>query len=320
MISKLRRRRDSRFALIAASLALVPAAAAGASVDGEATVVFAMPDAGARLRPPARSPLLKAGLDALSRRWTSAGHARIRDGLPENSLDQHILAWAIAMRGRQGRAERRHRPRSLMLPDWPGMTTLRRNSERAFYRENPDAKRVIASSATARRRRSKASSCLPARMRRSVGSRDARAVLSPFWRTEKLEAPEEQRIIKEFGAILQAADHRARMERMLYAERVNSAERVAKLAGAEPLAKAWTAVIRGEKTAPALLKAVPAEQRSAGYCFRRSQAICAGRKKFAEAAASHAEGADRSCVRRRCRRVVARAARAVARTRRPGAT
>ena len=45
-----------------------------------------------------------------------------------------------------------------------------------------------------------------------------------------------QRIIKEFGAILLPEDHRARMEGMLYAERVNSADRVAEFAGAEPLA------------------------------------------------------------------------------------
>ena len=80
---------------------------------------------------------------------------------------------------------------------------------------------------------------------------------------------------------------------MLYAERVNSAERVAKLAGAEELAKAWTAVIRGAKDAPALLKAVPAAQRAAGYAFAEAKLLRRS-KKFSEAAAGHAEGADRS--------------------------
>src|SRR5690606_14272541 len=79
-------------------------------------------------------------------------------------------------------------------------------------------------------------------------------------------------------------DHRARMEGMLYAERVNSADRVAELAGAEPLAKAWTAVIRGAKEAPALLKAVPADMRSAGYYFAEARYL-RRKNKFAEAAA-----------------------------------
>ena len=281
MISKLRRRRDSRFALIAASLALVPAAAAGASADGEATVVFAMPDAGT-IAASGEIALLKAGLDAIEA--MDIGRARrIRDRLPENNLDRHILAWAIAFDGGRDVPSGDIARAALMLPDWPGMTRLRRNGERAFYRENPDAKRVISVFGDSRPQ-TLDGVILLARSHASLGRiADARAVLAPFWRTIKLEAPEEQRIIKEFSAILQAEDHRARMERMLYAERVNAAERVAKLAGAEPLAKAWTAVIRGEKTAPALLKAVPAEMRSAGYYFAEARYL-RRKEKFAEAA------------------------------------
>ena len=163
------------------------------------------------------------------------------------------------------------------------MTRLRRNSERAFYRESPDAKRVISVFGDSRPQ-TLDGVILLARAHASLGQvRNARAVLAPFWRTAKLEASEEQRIIKEFGVILQPEDHHARMERMLYAERVNSADRVAKLAGAEPLAKAWTAVIRGEKTVPALLKAVPAGMRSAGYYFAEARYL-RRKKKFAEAA------------------------------------
>ena len=45
-------------------------------------------------------------------------------------------------------------------------------------------------------------------------------MLSPFWRTEMLDAGEEAAIIKEFGGLIPTADHRLRMERMLYADRV----------------------------------------------------------------------------------------------------
>ena len=92
------------------------------------------------------------------------------------------------------------------------------------------------------------------------------------------------RIIKEFGELLTTADHRSRMERMLYADRVNSADRVAELAGAKPLAEAWAAVIRNDKAAAKLLAAVPAEQRSAGYAFAEARYL-RRHKKFSEAAA-----------------------------------
>ena len=106
MISKQRRRRDSRFALIAASLALVPATAAGASVEKDATVAFADPGCGCD---PASGEiaLLKAGLDAIEA-MDIGGARRIRDRLPEKSIDRHILAWALAFERRP--TEHRHRP------------------------------------------------------------------------------------------------------------------------------------------------------------------------------------------------------------------
>ena len=79
MISKLRRMRKNRLALIAASLVLTPAAATGASVDSQITAGIVLPDRtidgmgdAERLddRTPDRSlahiVTLKSGLDALS--------------------------------------------------------------------------------------------------------------------------------------------------------------------------------------------------------------------------------------------------------------
>ncbi len=282
MISKLRRRRDSRFALIAASLALVPASAASAGADKDPTVVLTVPDAGA-IAAAGEIALLKAGLDAIEA--MDIGRARrIRDRLPETSIDRHILAWAIAFDGGRDVQSLDIAYAALRLPDWPGVSRLRRNGERALYRENPDAKKVIGIFGDSSPR-TLDGVILLARAHASLGQvKDARAVLAPYWRTAKLEAPEEQRVIKEFGAILQAEDHRARMEGMLYAERIASADRVAELAGAEPLSKAWAAVIRGEKNAPALLKAVPKEMRSAGYYFAEAKYL-RRKSKFAEAAA-----------------------------------
>jgi soluble lytic murein transglycosylase len=74
------------------------------------------------------------------------------------------------------------------------------------------------------------------------------------------------------------------MERMFYADRVNSANRVAALADATELAAAWSAVIRGDGNAGKLLDAVPTAQRSPGYLFAKAEYL-RKRKKYAEAAA-----------------------------------
>lgn len=286
MISKLRHRRNSRFALIAAAFALAPAAAIGASIDGQTTAAIVLLDRTVDRMPDrslAHITKLKDGLDALSRGEANAARA-IRDSFPRTSLEHRVLAWAIAMRGGRDVPSTEIAAASTMLKIWPGAKTLRRNSERALYREKPEPREAIAAFGS-NKPETLEGVILLARAHAALGQiREARAVLSPFWRTEKLEPSEEARIIKEFGVILQVSDHRARMERMLYAERINSAERVAELAGAEDLAKAWAAVIRGEKKAEALLKAVPAAQRSAGYAFAEEK-LLRRKKKFAEAAA-----------------------------------
>jgi soluble lytic murein transglycosylase len=117
----------------------------------------------------------------------------------------------------------------------------------------------------------------------SGGIDKARAVLSPFWRSQKLEAGDEAAIIKEFGGIIPAADHRFRMEAMLYAGRQRSAGRVAALAGAKELADAWAAVLGGDPNAGKLLDAVPASERSAGYLFAKAKYLHR-KKDFAGAA------------------------------------
>ena len=116
---------------------------------------------------------------------------------------------------------------------------------------------------------------------------------------EKLEARDEAAIIKRFGKVLSSADHRFRMERMLYAERPKSAQRVAGLAGAKQLADAWSAVLGGDKNARKLLDAVPAAQRSAGYLFAEAKYLRRTEKKFSEAAAVMLKApGDKRCPRR----------------------
>ena len=224
---------------------------------------------------------LKSGLEALEA--GEIGEVRdIRDSLPERSLDRHILTWAIAVKG-GGLTTSSDIAAAHELPDWPGKDALRRQGERALYREKPDPAVVIRGFADTPPQTSEGVILL-ARSHIALGDRDAaRAVLSPLWRTEKLAPRRELAIIKEFGELIPAADHRARMERMLYSDRINSAKRVAKLAGAESLADAWAAVIRGERNAGKLLEKVPANQRSAGWFFAKAKYL-RRQEKFAEAA------------------------------------
>jgi soluble lytic murein transglycosylase len=282
-------RRPRLFALLGATLALMPAAAIGGGVDVQTTSAVPIPALAYQGRPDApASPstdvaVLKSGLDRLAANDIT-GARQVREALPANSLDRHILAWAIALYGGDQVPSGDIADAAQMLPNWPGTIALRKNSERALYRENPSPQ-VVVQAFKGSQPLTPEGVIILARSYVALGNaKAARSVLSPFWRTERLEAKDEATIIKEFGALIPAADHRFRMERMFYADRPSSALRVAALAAAQPLAHAWAAPGRGDKNAAKLLKAVPAAQRQAGYFFAEAEYL-RKQQKFADAAA-----------------------------------
>ena len=285
MIRSRRTLRKNPFAIIAASLVLAPAATASEQLDSVKTAAIVLPfRIGDRVpdRSLAHITRLKVGLEALSRGEVLTARD-IRDTFPVTSLEYRILMWAIAVRGGRDVPGSEIEAASAMFRNWAGATSLRRNSERAFVREKPEPPAVIEAFRETPPETLEGIILL-ARSHVALGQiHAARAVVSPLWRMETLEPADELRLLKEFSAIIPAADHRARMERMLYAERITAAQRVADLADAEPLAKAWAAVIRGERNAAALLKAVPPEMRSAGYFFAEAKYL-RRKEKFAEAA------------------------------------
>lgn len=277
-------RRLYRFAILGAIVVLAPAIAIGSGVDKRLSGALPMFPVPSKQDLPAFNPLqLKIGLDALATKDFDGARAA-RDNLPVSSLDHHILAWAIALYGGDRVPSGEIAAAAELLPGWPGMATLRRNSERALVRENPGADIVVKAFGGSQPQTAEGIIALSRAYVAKGDVKAAQSVLSPFWRTEKLEAKDETAIINEFGPIIPTADHRYRMERMFYADRVGSAQRVAMLAGAKELADAWAAASEGDKNTPKLLAAVPAEQRSAGYIFAEAEYL-RKRKKFGDAAA-----------------------------------
>lgn len=279
--------RPYRAVFLGAFLAMSTAIASGSSLDQQTTSALPFASVG---KPDAMRAAfgnidgLKGGLDALSSGNLAQARA-IRDSLPETALDRHILMWAIAINGGDQVPSGEIAAAAQALPSWPGLANLRRNSERAMARENPSAD-IVVSAFGGSEPQTIEGAILLARAQLQLGDgKAALATLRPYWRAEKLDADKEATIIKEFGSLIPAADHRLRMERMLYADRVESAQRVAVLAGAKPLADAWGAVIKGDKKAAALLDAVPAKQRAAGYIYAKARYL-RKEQKFTEAAAA----------------------------------
>ena len=225
---------------------------------------------------------LKAGLDALTAKNIAAAEAVLRS-LPQDSLDRHILAWAIALTGGDEVSSGEIEATAKMLPDWPGMAALRRNAEKALLREAP-APQIVIKAFGGTPPQTAEGAIILARSYMAMGDRkSAESVIVPFWRAARLEPKDEEAILSEFGFLIPQSVERYRMERMLYEGRTRSAARVASLAGAKQLADAWIAVAKDGKDAGRLLKAVPGSQRDAGFLFAEIRHL--RRNKDFEAAA-----------------------------------
>lgn len=219
--------------------------------------------------PAAITGSLKSGLDALSDGDTNRARA-IRNGMSKDSLDQHILAWAIAVSGAKGVPSVEIATAAHTLKGWPGLSGLRRHSERALYREAPSPKQIIAAFGDTQPETTEGAIALTRAYLATGKKKQAAKVIARVWRSNALDKKAESQILKEFPKLLTRADHRRRMNMLLYRDRVTQADRLDDLANAQSLFKARAAVIRKNKNASALIKAVhPSWHDDPSYLFAR---------------------------------------------------
>ncbi len=217
--------------------------------------------------PAAIGGTLKSGLDALSSRDTASAIA-FRNGMPRGSLDRQILTWSIATSGLDGVPSAEIATAATDLRGWPGTSVLRRNSERALFKENPTPATVIATFGNTRPQTTEGMILL-ARSYVSTGNAGkARELLSPWWTTQRLSADDEQKILKEFSGVLTREDHQRRILRSLYNDRMQSAKLLAGPAQAQSLYNAFAAVAqKSPNAAEAIADVDRTWQGNAAYQF-----------------------------------------------------
>jgi len=220
-------------------------------------------------RLPQANPVLKAGLDALAAR-DAATALSARDSLPPGSLDRHILTWAIAVSGQAGVPSSEIAAAQRELKGWPGLKTLRAHSERALARERPPAEEVLSAFGTTLPETAEGAMALARALLATGDTARTGEVLRAFWLKEPLSKGLETAVLDRFGDLLTPADHKARMEMLLYRDRVDQAARFGDLGKAQSLFRAWAAVIRKAKNADALITAVDASwHKDPAYAFLR---------------------------------------------------
>ena len=148
-------------------------------------------------------------------------------------------------------------------PGWPGIVQFRRKAEAALW-QNPASDAQIRAFFSAQKPVSAKGKLAYARAALAQGDRAlAQQLVRDAWRNDSFSADMEKRTLDAFGSLLTGGDHKARMDRRLYAENIDEGMRAAQRLGAAQvaIAKARAAIVNKSSNAKALLDAVPAEAR-----------------------------------------------------------
>ncbi len=219
----------------------------------EAPAPIARPDPGVVLD----SAGLKLALEALSN-GDPAGATIAAYALP-NPIDIKIVDWLVATSGDKQVSSDRIADVRKKLPDWPGQGLLRLRYEQAIVRENPSAADVVRALGGTEPMTDEATILLGQSYLATGHDDEAAKLIRAFWRTQDLSESQEKTILSDFSGQLTAADHKARMDRLLYDESSDAALRTAQLLDADQqaLAKAVVAVISDSSDALKTLDALP---------------------------------------------------------------
>lgn len=173
--------------------------------------------------------------------------------------------------------------------DWPAISLIRRKAEEALINERASTAQISSFFAGKRPVSAFGKYALATVLKAQGHDADAASLIRDAWRNDSFGADLENKILDSFS--LGRADHRARMERLLFKESYEGALRSAKRAGADyvALAKARMAIGRKASNAAALIRAIPASLHAdSSYIFARAQNL--RRSDQATAAAESLQG------------------------------
>jgi soluble lytic murein transglycosylase len=197
-----------------------------------------------------------------------------------------LAEWIILRSDDNGASVERYRAFLSANPSWPSQTFLRRRGEAALWDDHRDDATVWTwfenDSPVSAKGRFALARAMIARGDRA----NAERLVREAWRNDSISEDTENTALDLFGALLTAADQKARMDLMLYGSEHDAALRAAKRLGSGEvaLAKARIAAYRKASNTRALLDAVPHELHGdAGYIFSKIQ-LLRREEKFAEAA------------------------------------
>lgn len=200
---------------------------------------------------------------ALVRKGRSAEASALQSGV-RDSAARKLIEWTVLRSDDNEATSARYRAFVEENPNWATVRMFRRRAENQMWSERPSAEAVRAFFARSAPTSAKGRFTL-ARALLAQGDRSAAAALvRETWRHDEFGADLESQVLETFGEMITRADHKARMDRRLYADDTEAGLRAAKRLGPteQAIAKARGALNSREDKAAALFDALPQDARS----------------------------------------------------------
>lgn len=197
-----------------------------------------------------------------------------------------LAEWVILRSESNGVSVERYRNFISANPSWPSQTFMRRRLEAALWDDRREESAAWSWFENESPLSAKGRFVLARAMLARGDRANAERLVREAWRSDAMSEETENNALDQFGALITASDHKARMDSLLYGSEHEAAMRAAKRLGAGyvALAKARIASYKKAPNTRALLEAVPRELHSdPGFLFSKIQ-LLRREEKFSDAA------------------------------------
>jgi soluble lytic murein transglycosylase len=228
--------------------------------------------------------LVKSAVDSL--RGGDADKATRVQATISDPVARKLVEWIILRSDHNGAGSARYAAFIAANPSWPSLAMFRRRAEALLWAENVKPSQVLSFFNGLPPQSAKGRLVLARALLAQGDSAGARAQVREAWRNDPMPAELEKQLLESYSEFLSRADHKARLEKRLFAADNETAMRAARrLGGADVAVAQARAALNGKGgNAKKLLEAVPAEaHHDAGYIFAHVH-ILRHEGKIAEAA------------------------------------
>jgi soluble lytic murein transglycosylase len=211
--------------------------------------------------------LVRSAINGL--RSGGAGKATSIQATISDPVARKLVEWIILRSDHNGATSKRYLAFIAANPSWPSLAMFRRRAEAMLWVENVTPAQALALFKGSPPQSGMGRLVLARALLAQGGTEDAGALVREAWRNDALSTDVEKQVLERYSQFLSPADHKARMEKRLFAADNEAAMRSARRLGGANVAIAQARIALNHKGGKAkkptngkkLLDAVPAEAR-----------------------------------------------------------